>query len=202
MINWRIAPFVALVSTSLCCISSGREDLRTLRVTILPLGKVDVRLISEARQLLISELGIHTTVLPAQRLPKIAYCALRDRYRADRIIKWLPQQLKSDGKIVGVTSVDLSTTKGSVYDWGLFGLGSLGGRACVACDYRLGRKGVKSRARRFAEVLVHEVGHTLGLEHCATPRCIMHDAEGSLKTVDESNGKFCSKCRLKLGRKS
>ena len=41
-------------------------------------------------------------------------------------------------------------------------------------------------AERFSKVVIHELGHALGLSHCETPGCVMRDAEGKISTVDRS----------------
>jgi archaemetzincin len=38
----------------------------------------------------------------------------------------------------------------------------------------------------------------LGLEHCVEPRCVMNDAEGSIKTVDNSTGELGAECAVRL----
>jgi archaemetzincin len=51
---------------------------------------------------------------------------------------------------------------------------------------------------RVVTTAVHEVGHTLGLEHCDDPRCVMRDAEGSIRTVDTSDGQLGPICRERV----
>ena len=53
---------------------------------------------------------------------------------------------------------------------------------------------------RLAKVAVHEIGHTLGLEHCPTRGCLMEDARGSNKTTDREYV-ICSRCRSLLRRR-
>jgi hypothetical protein len=56
------------------------------------------------------------------------------------------------------------------------------------------------RTFRVVTTAVHEVGHTLGLDHCVEPHCVMNDAEGSIETVDHSTGKLGQECRDELDR--
>ena len=90
--------------------------------------------------------------------------------------------------------------KGEYDDWGIFGQGWLGGRACVVSTYRLGRGKVSEDLfrERFVKVVNHEIGHTFGLDHCPTQGCLMADAEGTIKTVDQEAGGLCQGCRQRL----
>jgi hypothetical protein len=49
----------------------------------------------------------------------------------------------------------------------------------------------------FGTLVVHEFGHSFGLEHCATPGCIMHDGEGSVRTTDTEHD-LCPDTRARL----
>jgi len=64
------------------------------------------------------------------------------------------------------------------------------------------RKKARSRAHariRLAKTAVHEIGHTLGLDHCPTRGCLMEDARGQVKTSDREYD-LCSRCRARLRR--
>ncbi len=52
---------------------------------------------------------------------------------------------------------------------------------------------------RMVTTCIHEVGHTLGLEHCPDTRCLMTDARGRVSTVDHTTGHLCASCRRRLG---
>lgn len=117
-----------------------REDA-PLRIAIQPLGTVSRKTQNAIRARLEKEYFAKVTILPSVPLPKSAYYPARSRYRADRLLPILAKNLKFD-KVVGITSVDVSTTKPPNADWGVFGLGSMPGRSCVVSDFRLDRKSV------------------------------------------------------------
>jgi len=50
--------------------------------------------------------------------------------------------------------------------------------------------------RTFKE-LNHELGHTFGLLHCNSPRCVMNFSNSVLE-VDQKSRFFCEKCQKKL----
>lgn len=171
------------------------------RIAIQPIGKVPADLVKAIESKLKELYSVEIEVMPVRELPATAYFKPRDRYRAEKLLAWLEKEMPAGfTKIIGITQVDISTTKDDIPDWGIFGLGSLDGRPCVVSTFRLGRKVPREKMLlRTADVAGHEVGHTFSLEHCATPRCMMSDACGKIQTVDESTGKLCPTCRTKLG---
>lgn len=168
------------------------REVEPVRIAIQPLGLVSSRVRQAIKSRLEKQYFAEVTILPVVKLPKAAFYPPRSRYRADRLLTFLAENKKFD-KVIGVTTVDISTSKPPNADWGVFGLGQMPGRSCVVSDFRLHRKGKVSTEERLCRVAIHEIGHTLGLDHCPTPKCTMSDAKGALRTVDEETG-FCSLC--------
>lgn len=126
-------------------------------------------------------------------LPKQAFNAKRNRYRADSLLRYL-DHITPDGSLcIGLTTADISTTKDNHPDWGIFGLGYCPGKVCVASLYRL--KG-KDRLQKLYKVAIHELGHTQGLNHCLVKSCLMRDAQG--KDCLDSETEFCVNCKAYL----
>jgi archaemetzincin len=173
----------------------GLVDFEPLEIAIQPFGKVPAQTQKVIKTRLEKQYQAHVTILALKPLPKKAFYPPRSRYRADTLLDILAKDLKYD-KIIGLTIADISTTKAPHKDWGVFGLGQLGGKSCVVSSFRLGKKGKVSPTERLCRVAIHEIGHTLGLEHCSTLKCTMSDAGGALATVDNETG-FCNLCRRK-----
>jgi archaemetzincin len=168
---------------------------------IQPLGgelpAEDVELV---RQGLTELVGMETRLLSRVALPAASFYPPRRRYRAEKLLDFLDGRMPSDGtRILGLTAVDISTTKGRFADWGLLGLGRLGGASSVISEFRCRMKspGPANARQRLAKVAVHESGHTLGLAHCPTRGCLMEDAEGQVATCDREYD-FCPRCRRLL----
>lgn len=171
-----------------------------LKIALQPLGKVPADAVEKVRGHLEEIYAVHVEVLPVKELPASAFYRPRQRYRADKLLDWLDTNTTAIfTKVIGITTADISTTKGDVFDWGIFGLGSLGQRACVISTFRLARNVPREKMLlRTQRVAAHEVGHTFGLEHCDTPGCMMSDAGGKVSTVDEETGQLCERCRARV----
>lgn len=184
----------------------SRPRVRAL-VVFMTLGQFPRDLADAVEQGLRNELQVDVQRHNDVPLPQSSYYPPRRRYRADRLLGFLNDRLRGEPastRVLGMTTVDISVTKGNIYDWGVFGYGELGGRACVISTFRLRRRARDDAHLRFRVVTtaIHEVGHTLGLDHCVEPACIMRDAEGSIRTVDTSNGHIGPECRAELDRES
>jgi archaemetzincin len=129
-------------------------------------------------------------------LPIGAYYKLRDRYRADSLIKYMSRSIGQDTIVIGMTTRDISTTKDSIADWGIMGLGYCPGNACVVSTFRLSKTKLSDQ---FYKVALHELGHTLGLKHCPDKTCLMRDAEGGNPLDKEKD--FCPSCKSLLKTK-
>ena len=173
------------------------------RLVLQPLGPAmpaaDVEFVKRS---LLAFYDFDLSIATPQALPQKAFYAPRQRYRAEKLLDFL-QTLIPEGveRIIGLTAADISTTKGAVADWGIMGLATIEGRVSVLSSFRCRRK-VKNAEHatiRLGKVAVHEMGHSLGLDHCKTHGCIMHDGEGSALTVDTEYD-LCSRCRAALAR--
>jgi archaemetzincin len=165
-----------------------------------PLGELPDADVQATKAALVEFYGIDVRILPREPLPQSAWYAPRKRWRAEKLVDWLHGRLPLDGqRVLGLTAADISTTKGRYEDWGVLGLGDLPGTAGVISSFRAHRRarGELQARERLAKVAVHEIGHTLGLDHCPTAGCLMHDAEGSVTSCDDEFD-LCPLCRAKL----
>lgn len=123
------------------------------------------------------------------------------KYNAGKILKFLGEKYQHlDGKIVGITNVNISTKRTinnvTYNDWSILGLGAINGQSCIISTKNM----ITNHQDRLSKVTIHEVGHTLGLSHCDfDPKCLMNDAKGKASKVDSEDKVMCEQCRLKIG---
>jgi archaemetzincin len=135
----------------------------------------------------------HVEVKKSIPLPPSAFYSKRHRYRADSLINFLGTITPENHVTIGLTTKDISHTKGTIEDYGIMGLGFQPGPACVVSTFRLSKQNLSDQ---YFKLAIHELGHTQGLPHCPETTCYMRDAEGK-NTTNEETG-FCGKCKAVL----
>jgi len=128
--------------------------------------------------------------------PEVSYDRARGQYNSTVLLRMLlddPQS--SEGKILGITSVDLFIP---VLTY-VFGEAQLQGRAATVSIHRLRPEayGLPSNDallyRRLETEAVHELGHTYGLVHCNNATCVMR-ASTYAEDIDLKSPMFCRAC--------
>jgi archaemetzincin len=189
----------ALAAASVLSSGSKLASARAARgIFLQPLGTgvpdAELSLVRRALEAVFSE---PVSVLSTVALPKHAYYAPRSRYRAEKLLEFLRAKLPEGGlRVAGITAADISTTKPPHEDWGILGLATIDGSACVLSTFRCRRraKNAEHARIRFAKTALHELGHTFGLDHCPNPGCLMEDGGGSVLTTDRERD-LCASCR-------
>jgi archaemetzincin len=125
--------------------------------------------------------------------PRTSLNQSRTRYRADSLLSYLSNRTREGYLTIGLTTKDISTTKGEFKDWGIMGLGYCPGKSCIASSFRL--KGT-NKLKKLFKVAIHELGHTQGLPHCPVSTCFMQDAKSKDRINQEKE--FCPKCKAVL----
>ena len=109
-----------------------------LSIILLLLGYKDEVKVNNIKNEIESFYNINIDVKIAN-VPNMAYYKPNNRYRADKILNWLSKTYPGD-RVIAITSHDISTTSGNIYDWGVFGLGSLVNNTSITSVYRFKNK--------------------------------------------------------------
>jgi archaemetzincin len=168
-----------------------------MHVDIVPVGDVPVQIKRAASAGLRSVYDCDATLHDARALPDGSYDEGRGQYRAEAFIE-LAGRVGSAEKNIAITTEDLFYRRRNY----VFGLAYLSGNGSVVSTYRLqtaadgGRLNRSERdvfTERVRKEVVHEIGHTLGLEHCSDETCVMNFSP-TVREVDVKEQHLCADC--------
>lgn len=175
-----------------------------MKVGIIRIGEVNEDLVNRVQENLTTSLPQTTATQIAEEfpLPKQAYDEEREQYRSNIILNMIRTKVeknKNFDQILGVIDVDIFAPPLSF----VFGQAENPGKAALISLRRLNPEfyGKKANRELFVErstkEAVHEIGHTLGLQHCSNPFCVMYFSNSIFET-DRKQSLFCNKCYLKI----
>ena len=180
-------------------LSCGERKSNNLEIQMVNFDYVNSNYVLFLKNELASQFRVDSIYILNQPLPESTFYPPRNRYRADKLIRYLRSHFQSD-KIIGLTDKDISTTSRNQKDWGIMGLAYCPGKSCVVSTFRTFRdaNSEEHKKDRLKKVVFHEFGHTLGLPHCENEKsCLMRDASGKVSTVDETSD-FCLECKSQI----
>lgn len=143
--------------------------------------------------------SVDVEILPAEELPPASYHGSRNQYRISPIAEVVRKRLKASG---GISDKILMLTDADIYEVGMTftgGMAELGGKVAMVSAARFQSGDREKFVRRLVKECLHELGHTLGLEHCKNNDCVMFLSR-SLADSDLKESSFCAKCRGVVGR--
>ncbi|ERG89956.1 MAG: putative Zn-dependent protease, partial [halophilic archaeon J07HX5] len=169
-----------------------------MHVDVVPVGEVDPVVKREASSGLRAIYDCEVSVSNPRTVPKGAYDDSRDQHRAEEFID-LAKRVGDGTKNIAITPNDLYYHRRNY----VFGLAYLGGSGSVISTYRLrtssdggfsDRSAGEIFADRVRKEVIHEIGHTFGLEHCDNNRCVMNFSP-TVREVDVKGESLCGSCQ-------
>jgi archaemetzincin len=162
-------------------------------VYIQPLGNVPIQTLNVIKSSVENFYGYKCIIKPKVEFTKDILASSKTRYEAGKILK----KFNTNKNLLIITEKDIAYKKGTINEYGIFGLGYRPGTTCVVSTFRIKRNVSKSIFHnRLIKICLHEIGHNLGLSHCNYHRqCMMNDARGTIKQVDEEKIWLCGNCK-------
>jgi archaemetzincin len=159
----------------------------------------DDRLLDTVRARTAGAFGIHARVYRHPDRPHQAFDPRRGQHSSTAILKWLVGREQPARRTLAITDADLFIPVLTF----VYGEAQLGGQAAVVSTARLGiepggRQESALVAERIVKECVHELGHTFGLLHCDTPRCVMTRSVNLIE-VDAKTMTLCGPCEARYG---
>ena len=175
-----------------------------MKIGVLVIGQIDAEIGERVRERLSSDFeGFQAEVISEPMpVPEDAFNATRRQYDADVILRHIDdfaERAVGFDRVLGIVDAD-------VFSSGLnfvFGVAEHPGKAALVSPWRLRPEfyGQSSKRELFfercAKEAFHELGHTLGLDHCSNPFCVMHFSNTIVET-DVKKSLFCGQCSVKV----
>ncbi len=172
-----------------------------LRVGVLALTGARSSDVEVAARAITSRLYVVVEDLGRAEIPRAFLDPRRGQYVADSVLALAASVARRSAvdAVVAVAGVD-AYTPGLNF---VFGIASFYARACVVFTPRLYPEfygeppNPQLYELRLRKEVLHELGHSLGLQHCANPRCVMRFSN-SIVEVDMKSDDYCPRCKEKL----
>ena len=162
---------------------------------ILPLDpKVAPKMIGELFNVIGTTFQCPVRVSKELETPKEYYFRDGKQINAETLLDFLVDRRPKDvWAVAGVTSFDLASPDLNF----VFGMSSLEDGVCITSSHRFGDTDQNKFLMRVYSTVVHELGHSLGLQHCIAYNCLGNGCN-SLEESDSRPKMYCPHCLAKL----
>jgi len=175
-----------------------------MKIGILRIGQVDLSVVERLQGNLTVAFPDATVTLTAEPMPipEGAFNENRQQHRSKVILSKIhtyAEKKKKLDRVLGVANVDIYVQELNF----VFGEAEHPGKAALISLWRLRPEfygkasNTELLVERSTKEAVHEIGHTLGLQHCSNPFCVMYFSNSIFET-DRKQSLFCNKCYSKI----
>jgi archaemetzincin len=181
---------------------NAKEAHTVKKILIVPLGDdINQSEIEPLREQLGKIYGAKVEFDTAIPMPAHAYERSRNQYYSGVILDSLSSRIHiaDQTRVLAITNHDLTVPSLNF----VFGQADIESGLSIISLARLRQEFYNERPdrqalqRRMLTEAVHEVGHTLGLDHCSNPRCVMYFSN-TIQDTDHKGYGFCDRCRSAL----
>ncbi|MFB3886573.1 MAG: archaemetzincin family Zn-dependent metalloprotease [Thermodesulfobacteriota bacterium] len=169
-------------------------------IDIVPIGELEEKLLLFLKENISQAFKIQTRIHHSPFDLASVYDPMRNQYNSSGLLLQLIHDIPEGSmRILGVTEVDLFIP---IFTF-LFGEAQLNGKGALVSTHRLHNQfyGIPENEKLLKERLlkesVHELGHTFGLIHCFTLRCVMNSST-YVEEIDQKSADFCKLCRQEI----
>jgi archaemetzincin len=147
--------------------------------------------------------SLPVNIMHNMAIPQESLDINRNQYYSTMILREILKDTPAEAiKILGIVEQDLCTPVLTF----VFGEALLNGKAALVSAARLRQEFHRMEANealfmeRLLKECMHELGHTFGLVHCSTAKCVMRFSP-TVFDVDRKDQAFCRGCRQMLTAK-
>ncbi len=165
-------------------------------IDIVPIGEVEDQLIFTLQPHLSQTFKVKTRIQRRDFDLSLVYDSMRNQYNSSGLLLQLINDVPPDTlKILGITGLDLFIP---IFTF-LFGEAQLNGVGALVSIHRLQNEfygipgDIELLKNRLLKESIHELGHTFGLIHCFTLRCVMNTST-YVEEIDQKSASFCIHC--------
>jgi archaemetzincin len=169
-------------------------------IDIIPVGEVEEPVLSFLKKSIFETFKIQTRIRNRPFDLSLTYDPARDQYNSNGLLLELINEPPPETlKILGVTELDLFIP---IFTF-LFGEAQLNGRGALVSTHRLHNQfyGISENKEllesRLLKESIHELGHTFGLIHCFTLKCVMKSST-YVEEIDQKSIRFCRSCEQEV----
>jgi archaemetzincin len=169
-------------------------------IDIIPVGEVGEPVLSFLKKSIFETFKIQTRIRNRPFDLSLTYDPARDQYNSNGLLLELINEPPPETlKILGVTELDLFIP---IFTF-LFGEAQLNGRGALVSTHRLHNQfyGISEDKEllenRLLKESIHELGHTFGLIHCFTLKCVMKSST-YVEEIDQKSIRFCRSCEQEV----
>jgi len=169
-------------------------------IDIVPIGEIAEPLLVSLKESIFQTFKIQTRIRKHPFDLSSVYDPIRNQYNSSGLLLQVINDTPPETlKILGVTELDLFIP---IFTF-LFGEAQLNGVGALVSAHRLHNPfyGIPENEELFKNRLlkegIHELGHTFGLIHCFTLRCVMNTST-YVEDIDQKSAHFCRACEREV----